>query len=48
LTLRTAVPSGWAHVLVSQGGSTSHIQVIAGVVQYNALPNQGEIHIQPE
>ncbi len=47
LTLRTIVLSGWERVQVSQDGTTSLIEVMAGVAQYNALPNHGDISIQP-
>ncbi len=45
LTLRTTVPSGWERVQVRQDGTTSLIEVIGGVAQYNATPNRGDISI---
>jgi hypothetical protein len=46
LTLRTAVDTTWERVLFSQGGVSRTIEIIDGVVQYDALPNQGEISIR--
>lgn len=43
LTLRTQVPAFWLTCTVTQKRSTQTVPVVDGVVQYEALPGNGEI-----
>jgi beta-galactosidase len=47
LTLRTGVPAAWERVRISQGSSVSLVEAAAGAAQYSALPNRGEVRLQP-
>ena len=45
ITLRTEVPAEWKTCTVTQGNHSTAYPVNAGVVQYSAVPNAGEISI---
>lgn len=47
VTLRTEVPAEWKTCTVTQGSNFTAYPVKAGVVQYSAAPNAGEISIVP-
>jgi peptidoglycan/xylan/chitin deacetylase (PgdA/CDA1 family) len=47
ITLRTEVPGEWKTCTVTQRGKAVAYPVNAGVVQYSAVPNAGEISIVP-
>lgn len=47
LTLETAIPDGWRETLVSQGTETRHVPVIDGRILFSAIPNAGDITIDP-
>lgn len=47
ITLRTEVPPEWKTCTVTQGDVSTVYPVEAGVVQYSAVPNAGDISIVP-
>ena len=47
ITLTTEVPAEWKTSTVTQGGNSTTYPVTAGVVQYSAIPNAGNITIVP-
>jgi hypothetical protein len=47
VTLRTQVPAGWKTCTVTQGSNSTAYPVEAGLVQYSAVPNGGDISIVP-
>ncbi len=46
LTLSTKVPADWKGATVTQGAAKSEVSVVAGAVQYSALPGGGEITLK--
>jgi hypothetical protein len=46
LTLVTEVPGSWSIAKVTQDGRTQICQVMSGMVQYEAIPDRGEIVLQ--
>lgn len=47
LTLTTQVPAGWSTVAVKQNGQSKTIHAQSGMLQYEAVPDRGEIELQP-
>jgi len=47
LTLQTDVPAGWTTCSIVQGQTKSSATVKERVVQFNATPNAGPIHLSP-
>jgi hypothetical protein len=47
ITLRTEVPLEWKTCTVTQGSKSTAYPAEAGVVQYSAIPNAGDITITP-
>ncbi len=47
LTLETVIPDGWHETLVSQGAETRQVPVIDGRILFAAIPNAGDITIDP-
>jgi lysophospholipase L1-like esterase len=45
LTLKTEVPKDWSYVLATQGSSSKLYPVSAKMVQYEAVPENGEIRL---
>jgi lysophospholipase L1-like esterase len=45
LSLKTEVPKDWSYTLITQGETSKIYPVIAKVVQYEALPKNGEIRL---
>ena len=48
LTLLTQVPDGWSVVTVKQGGKYKTCYPKNGLVQYEVIPDRGEIELQPK
>ena len=47
LTLTTQVPPEWSEVVVTQNGKSKTFQAKNGMLQYEAVPDRGEIELKP-
>jgi hypothetical protein len=47
LTLITQVPAGWSEVAVQQNGKSRTVPAKSGMLQYEAVPDRGEIELRP-
>ncbi len=45
LTLRTKVPDSWGSVYVSQNHKSSERRALSGIIQFDAVPGEGDIKI---
>jgi hypothetical protein len=48
LTLITRVPAGWSAVAVEQNGRSKPFHARNGMLQYEVVPDRGEIELQPD
>lgn len=48
LTLITQVPAGWSTVAVEQNGRSKPFHARNGILQYEVVPDRGEIELQPD
>ncbi len=48
LTLITQVPAGWSMVAVKQKGQSKPFHARNGMLQYEVVPDRGEIELQPD